>query len=50
MLNARPGSYIFLGNGDSADLHTDTYDFNDEAIDLGVSYWVRLAEGALAAQ
>jgi hippurate hydrolase len=50
MLNARPGSYIFLGNGDSADLHTDTYDFNDEAIDLGVSYWVRLAERALAAQ
>lgn len=50
MLNARPGSYIFLGNGESADLHTDTYDFNDEAIDLGVSYWVRLAERALAAQ
>ncbi|WP_417579931.1 M20 aminoacylase family protein [Pelagibacterium sp.] len=50
MLNARPGSYIFLGNGDSADLHTDTYDFNDEAIDLGVSYWVRLAERALAAR
>ncbi|AEQ50468.1 M20 aminoacylase family protein [Pelagibacterium halotolerans] len=50
MLNARPGSYIFLGNGDSADLHTDTYDFNDEAIPMGVSYWVRLAERALAAQ
>src|SRR5690606_4799290 len=44
MLNARPGAYIFIGNGDSSDLHTDTYDFNDEAIPLGVSYWVRLAE------
>ncbi|MAN77671.1 MAG: amidohydrolase [Rhizobiales bacterium] len=50
MLSARPGSYIFLGNGDSSDLHTDTYDFNDDAIPLGVSYWVRLAERALAAQ
>lgn len=48
MLNARPGAYIFLGNGESSDLHTDTYDFNDEAIPLGVSYWVRVAERALA--
>lgn len=50
MLNARPGSYIFLGNGTSSDLHTDTYDFNDEAIPYGVSYWVRVAEKALAAR
>jgi len=50
MLNARPGAYIFVGNGDSSDLHTDTYDFNDEAIPTGVSYWVRLAERALPAQ
>ncbi|WP_404406076.1 M20 aminoacylase family protein [Pelagibacterium halotolerans] len=47
MLQARPGSYIFLGNGKSSELHTDTYDFNDEAIPYGVSYWVRLAERAL---
>ena len=47
MLNRRPGAYIFLGNGDSTELHTDTYDFNDEAIPVGVSYWVRLAEKAL---
>ena len=47
MLNQRPGAYIFLGNGDSTELHTDTYDFNDEAIPVGVSYWVRLAEKAL---
>lgn len=46
MLQARPGAYIFLGNGDTSDLHTDTYDFNDEIIPVGVSYWVRLVEGA----
>ncbi len=47
MLQARPGAYIFLGNGDSTDLHTDTYDFNDEIIPVGVSYWARLVESAL---
>jgi len=46
MLQARPGAYILLGNGNSSDLHTDTYDFNDEIIPVGVSYWVRLVEGA----
>ncbi|WP_449396714.1 M20 aminoacylase family protein [Devosia riboflavina] len=49
MLNERPGAYIFLGNGNSSELHTDTYDFNDEAIPVGTSYWVRLAETALKA-
>ena len=49
MLNERPGAYIFLGNGDSSELHTDTYDFNDEAIPVGTSFWVRLAEMALKA-
>ena len=48
MLNERPGAYIFLGNGDSTELHTDTYDFNDEAIPVGVSYWVRLVEKGAA--
>lgn len=47
MLQARPGAYIFLGNGDSTELHSDTYDFNDEIIPHGVSYWVRLVERAL---
>ncbi|HEY4200991.1 MAG TPA: M20 aminoacylase family protein [Devosiaceae bacterium] len=47
MLEARPGAYIFLGNGDTSDLHTDTYDFNDDVIPLGTSYWVRLAEMAM---
>jgi len=47
MLNARPGAFIFVGNGDSADLHHPAYDFNDEVIPVGMSYWVRLAETAL---
>lgn len=49
MLNARPGAFIFIGNGDTAGLHHPAYDFNDEAIPHGVSYWVRLAETALTA-
>jgi hippurate hydrolase len=48
MLQARPGAYVFIGNGDSSQLHTDTYDFNDEIIPTGVSYWVKLVETALA--
>lgn len=47
MLRARPGAFIFLGNGDSAGLHHPAYDFDDEAIPAGISYWVRLAETAL---
>jgi amidohydrolase len=48
MLNARPGNFIFIGNGDTASLHNADYDFNDEVIPHGVSYWVRLAEQRLA--
>ncbi|MBY3122433.1 M20 aminoacylase family protein [Rhizobium laguerreae] len=47
MLNARPGAFIFIGNGDSAGLHNPAYDFNDDAIAHGISYWVRLAEQRL---
>jgi hippurate hydrolase len=49
MLNARPGAFIFVGNGPSAGLHHPAYDFNDEVIPLGSSYWVRLVETALPA-
>lgn len=49
MLQARPGAFIFIGNGNSANLHHPRYDFNDEAIPHGISYWVRLAETALTA-
>ena len=48
MLQERPGAFIWIGNGDSAGLHHPAYDFNDEAIPAGTSYWVRLAETALA--
>ena len=48
MLAERPGAFIFIGNGDSAGLHHPAYDFNDETIPVGTSYWVRLAESALA--
>jgi amidohydrolase len=48
MLNERPGAFIFVGNGNSAGLHHPAYDFNDEVIPVGTSYWVRLAETALA--
>ncbi|KAB2763396.1 amidohydrolase [Brucella anthropi] len=49
MLEARPGAYIFLGNGDTPGLHHPAYDFNDDAIPYGVSYFVAVAETALAA-
>ena len=48
MLNARPGAFIFVGNGDSAGLHHPAYDFNDEVIPIGTSYWVKLVETAMA--
>ncbi|WP_050418938.1 M20 aminoacylase family protein [Bradyrhizobium tropiciagri] len=50
MLEARPGAYIFLGNGESAGLHAATYDFNDDALPAGIAYWVALVETALASR
>jgi amidohydrolase len=47
MLNARPGAFIFVGNGDSAGLHHPAYNFNDDVIPIGTSYWVKLVETAL---
>ncbi|MBR0872261.1 amidohydrolase [Bradyrhizobium tropiciagri] len=49
MLEARPGAFIFCGNGDSAGLHHPAYNFNDEAIVYGTSYFVKIVETALAA-
>ena len=59
MLLAKPGAYAFIGNGDGVHremghgggpctLHNPSYDFNDELIPLGASYWVKLAEAWLA--
>jgi hippurate hydrolase len=47
MLEARPGSFIFIGNGDTAGLHHPAYDFNDDAIVFGSSYWIKLVETQL---
>jgi amidohydrolase len=48
MLEARPGAFIFVGNGDTAGLHHPAYDFNDDVIPVGTSYWVKLVETALS--
>lgn len=51
MLQARPGSYIWIGNGAGAGscfLHNPGYDFNDEILPVGASYWVTLVERELA--
>jgi len=50
MLGEKPGCYVWLGNGPGTGgctLHNPHYDFNDEILPLGVSYWVRLAESVL---
>jgi amidohydrolase len=59
MLQARPGAYCFIANGDGSHremghgggpcmLHNASYDFNDDLIPLGATFWVRLAEAWLA--
>lgn len=50
MLEERPGAFIFAGNGDTAGLHHPEYDFNDDLIPVGCSYWVKLVETALPAK
>ncbi len=58
MLQAKPGCYVFIANGDGSHremghgagpcmLHNPSYDFNDDLIPLGATYWVRLAEAWL---
>jgi hippurate hydrolase len=44
-----PGAFIFIGNGDSAGLHHPAYDFNDDVIPVGASFWARLVETAMPA-
>jgi hippurate hydrolase len=59
MLQAKPGAYCFIANGDGDHremghgggpcmLHNPSYDFNDDLIPLGATYWVKLAEEWLA--
>ncbi|MAS42435.1 MAG: amidohydrolase [Rhodobacteraceae bacterium] len=47
MLNEVPGAMIFVGNGPSAGLHHPKYDFNDEAMSWGCSYWTTLVRQRL---
>lgn len=52
MLHAKPGCYVWMGNGPGEGgclLHNPQYDFNDEALAIGASYWVKLVENLLPA-
>jgi len=52
MLQARPGCFVFIGNGPGQGgcmLHNPRYDFNDAILPLGASYWARLVERYLPA-
>ena len=48
MLEERPGAYILVGNGDTAPVHHPEYDFSDEVIPVGCSWWAEIAETRLA--
>ncbi|WP_281858030.1 M20 aminoacylase family protein [Litoreibacter halocynthiae] len=48
MLEERPGAYILVGNGDTASVHHPEYNFNDEAIPAGCSWWAEIVEQRLA--
>ena len=50
MLQEKPGAYIWIGNGDgegSCMVHNPSYDFNDEILPIGATWWVKLAETSL---
>ncbi len=48
MLQEKPGCYIWLGAGEkTANLHSPHFDFNDEILPIGASYWARLVEETL---
>lgn len=50
MLEKTAGAYFLIGNGDSSGLHTATYDFNDEILERGVSFFCHLAKDILGAK
>ncbi|MFP7571609.1 M20 aminoacylase family protein [Marivita sp. S2033] len=49
MLEARPGAYILVGNGDTAAVHHPEYNFNDEVIPAGCSWWAEIVEKRMPA-
>ena len=53
MLEEKPGCYVFIGNGageGACMVHNPNYDFNDDILVLGATYWVRLAQAYLEGQ
>ena len=48
MLEEKPGAYIWIGTGEGAMLHNAAYDFNDDILPIGASYWAKLAESELS--
>ncbi|MCY4336749.1 MAG: M20 family metallopeptidase [Litoreibacter sp.] len=50
MLEERPGAYILVGNGDTAPVHHPEYNFNDDIIPAGCSWWAEIAETRLPAK
>jgi len=48
MLERRPGAFVWIGNGDSADLHNAAYDFNDDAIIQGLRFWLGIVQARAA--
>lgn len=49
LLEERPGAYILLGNGDTAPVHNDAYNFDDDAIPAGCSWWAEIVERRMPA-
>ncbi|MQY41074.1 amidohydrolase [Epibacterium sp. SM1969] len=49
MLEERPGAYILVGNGDTAAVHHPEYNFNDDAIPAGCSWWAEIVEQRMPA-
>ena len=49
MLEERPGAYILIGNGDTAAVHNPNYNFNDDAIPAGCSWWAEIIEQGMPA-
>ena len=49
MLEERPGAYILVGNGDTAMVHHPEYNFNDDAIPAGCSWWASIVEERMPA-
>jgi len=47
MLQEKPGSYVWIGNGKTDSVHNPGYDFNDDVLPVGATYWVRLIEKLL---